>query len=356
MMRSRWMALGGFFLAALIASPVWAGQPQSSIPPQPGTINYVEGQASIGSQILTDKSAGSTTLKAGQSLETQNGRAEILLTPGIFLRVDENSAVRMVNPGLADTVLSLDQGRAMLEVTEIRPQNDVRIEQNGANTRVLKSGLYEFDNDHAQIRVFSGKAEVQADDRHTDLKGGHQLALNDNPKLKTQDFDKKADEDAFYRWANLRSSYLSEANVDMASRYAGSYGWAPGLWYGAGWYWDPWFDAYTFLPGDGIFFNPFGWGFYSPFYAYGAPYFGIGGYYHHFGPGYHPPFVAGRRGPGFIGPARGGFSRGPASGFRASPGPSFHSFGGGGFGGFRGGGGFGGGGGFHGGGGFGGHR
>ena len=39
--------------------------------------------------------------------------------------------------------------------------------------------------------------------------------------------------------------------------------------------WDPWFSCYTFIPGDGIFYSPFGWGFYSPWWAYQAPiYFG----------------------------------------------------------------------------------
>ena len=43
MKRSTLNPVGGIFLAALISSPVWG-----SIPPQPGTINYIEGQAAIG--------------------------------------------------------------------------------------------------------------------------------------------------------------------------------------------------------------------------------------------------------------------------------------------------------------------
>jgi hypothetical protein len=57
---------------------------------------------------------------------------------------------------------------------------------------------------------------------------------------------------------------LAEANVDAARRYAGASGFAPYVWYGDGWYWNPWFSAYTFIPGDGIFFDPFSWGFCSP--------------------------------------------------------------------------------------------
>src|SRR5271165_6468192 len=102
MKRSWWQAIGGFSLAALLFGPAWG-----SVPPQPGTVNYIEGQAAIDGQALTDQSAGSAKLAAGQSLSTENGRAEILLTPGIFLRAGDHSSVQMVSPGLADTVVTL---------------------------------------------------------------------------------------------------------------------------------------------------------------------------------------------------------------------------------------------------------
>src|ERR1700681_1249695 len=291
MMRSRLKTFGGFFLAALLSSPVWG-----SIPPQPGTVNYIEGQAMIGAQSLTEQSVGSLKLAAGQSLSTENGRAEILLTPGIFLRLDHNSSLQMISPGLADTIVTLEKGRAAVEVADIHRENNVRIGDNGASTQLLKAGLYDFDPDQGVIRVFDGRATVQiAGQNIIEVKSGHQVALNSAGKLKATKFDKKASMDDFYRWSSLRSSYLAEANVDAARRYAGSPGFAAGGWYangwyGNGWYWDPSFAAYTFIPGDGIFYDPFGWGFYSPWLAYGAPYFGYGfgygdgrGYYHHFG-------------------------------------------------------------------------
>ena len=354
MKRSRSKAAGGFFLAALIFSPVWG-----SVPPQPGTVNYIEGQAAIGAQALTDKSVGSAKLAAGQSLSTQDGRAEILLTPGIFLRVGDRSSLQMISPGLADTIMALQEGRAMIEVADIRPENNVRIAVNGSSTQLQKVGLYDFDADRGLIRVFDGKAVVQAGGRQIDVKSGRQLNLNAAGKLKAQKFDTKASMDDFYRWASLRSSYLADANVDAARTYAGGGGGSPGGWYGYGWYWDPSFDAYTFIPGDGIFYDPFGWGFYSPGFAFGAPYFAFGygyggGGYHHFGPGYRPGHAPGGGSSGFAGHAHSvnssGFGSASRNGFG---GGGFRSGGGGGFRAGGGGGGFhgGGGGGFHGGGG-----
>jgi FecR-like protein len=349
MKRSRLRALWGFSLAALISGPAWG-----AIPPQQGAINYVERQAAIDGQTIGENSVGSAKLAAGQSLSTQQGRVEILLTPGVFLRIGDNSGVEMVSPDLANTVLTLQKGRALVEVTDIHRENNLRINASGASAQLLKPGLYEFDANRGQIRVFDGKLAVQTSNRLLELKSGRQLNLNATITPKAQKFDKtEYKKDDFYRWASLRSSYLSEASVDAARRYAGGGGWSPGLWYGAGWYWDPWFDAYSFIPGDGIFYSPFGWGFYSPWFVYGAPYFGYtGGYYRHFGPGYRPRYFAAGRTGGFAGHAYSyrGNSFG-SGGFRGG-GFGGGGFRGGGFGGMHGGGGFhGGGGGFHGGGG-----
>ena len=372
--RFPWIALAGLFTASLLASPAWA-----SVTPAPGTINYIEGQANEGGRALSEKAVGSARLAAGQLLSTQNGRAEILLTPGIFFRVDDQSSVRMVSPGLADTILQLEHGRAMVEVAELHPENNVRINEDGTSTQVQKVGLYDFDADHGVIRVFDGKALVEVRGRQIEVKSGHEVTLNTPGKPKSRKFQKATYEDDFYRWSSLRSSYLAEANVDTARMYAGAGGTPYAAWYGTGWYWDPWFDAYTFLPGDGIFYDPFGWGFYSPWFAFDAPYFGFGygygyggygyggygypgfGGHRHFGPGYRPPASAMARSSHFGGHAysvgRGSFGRSiGSSGFRAGGG--FGRVGGIGRGGFAGGGfgrvgGFGGGfgGGFHGGGG-----
>jgi len=60
-----------------------------------------------------------------------------------------------------------------------------------------------------------------------------------------------------------------------------------GGWYAAGWDWDPYFGCYTYIPGDGIFYSPFGWGFYSPFFVGGAPFGYYGHFHHHFDPDWH---------------------------------------------------------------------
>jgi hypothetical protein len=345
--------VAGVFLAALLSAPAWgASASQPNTIATPGTVNYVEGQVSIGQEVLTSDSIGSAKLEPNQFLFTGTGKAEVLLTPGVFLRLGDNSSLQMISPDLLNTRVALDKGEATVEVAEIQDANNIEVTADGTTTRLLKRGLYEINADQGAVRVFDGEATVSNDSRHVKVKAGHEVNIANESVSKVKSFDKDTYEASdLYRWSSLRSAYVAEANADAAPLYV--YGGSD--WFGAGWYWDPWFSAYTFIPGDGIFYSPFGWGFYSPFYAGWAPFgfgygfgygYGYGGYYghynHHFGHDYHawgpgPHYNPGLRGGGFAA------GRGAGGGFHGgSAGGGFH--GGGGGGGFHAGGGFGGGG------------
>jgi hypothetical protein len=286
MRQSRLTAIAGVFLAAALSVPAWGADPAQSEhakgnPARPGSLNYVEGQASIEGQSLGPEAIGKTELKPGQSLETVVGKAELLLTPGVFFRLGDNSSVTMISPTLTDTELRLDKGEAAVEVAELHPENNVVIAENGAKVRLSKTGLYDLDADHNLVRVYQGEAMVQVNGQDIEVKKEHQLAYNAGASMKPEKFDKTQVQDDLYRWSSLRSSYLAEANVDRARNYQ------VGNWYGAGWDWDPYYGAYTFIPGNGIFYSPFGWGFYSPFDVGFAPIFFFGDHdfdrdFHHF--------------------------------------------------------------------------
>src|ERR1700733_10553573 len=85
---------------------------QGANPARPGTLNYVEGQASIDGRQVSSRSVGTAELQPGQYLATADGKAEILLTPGVFLRLDNNSTVKMIKPDLTHTEVLLERGRA----------------------------------------------------------------------------------------------------------------------------------------------------------------------------------------------------------------------------------------------------
>ena len=180
----------GFLAAALLAMPA-RGDTQSRGNAVPGTLNYVEGQVSLDSQPLNSKSIGEAILEPGQSITTENGKAEVLLTPGVFLRVGSNSAVKMISPSLTNTEIGVEEGEASVEVAEIHKQNDIRIDADGVTTELVKNGYYDFDAAHNQVRVLDGEAVVDDNGRRVTVKGGHELALNQE-STKPQGFDKKA--------------------------------------------------------------------------------------------------------------------------------------------------------------------
>jgi hypothetical protein len=302
---SRITAATSLFLAVVLSAPAFAAPDAHSA--LPGTVNYIEGQVNIGQDSLSANSIGSTMLEPNQTLETGNGKAEILLTPGVFLRVDSDSSVKLISPSITDTEIQLEQGRAMVEVAEIHDQNNLRIDEGGLQTRLVKKGLYEFDADRQEIVVYDGKADVQDGDHTIGVDGGKRLELNTpDGKLKAHGFDKdNYKQSDLYQWSSLRSSYLAEANVDAARVYVANGYYGPG-WVGAGWYWDPAFGGYTFIPGAGILYSPFGFGFYSPLVVFRSPLFVRPGF------GFRGPVVVRggvvRGAPVFHGGFRGGFA------------------------------------------------
>src|SRR5258706_5131600 len=81
-------------------SAAWA---QSVISAHSGVVHYVEGEVTIDGAAVHPKFAEFPDVKDGQVLATEEGRVEVLLTPGVLLRMAENSSVRMLSNALADT-------------------------------------------------------------------------------------------------------------------------------------------------------------------------------------------------------------------------------------------------------------
>jgi hypothetical protein len=236
---------------------------------RPGAVNYTEGQVNLNGQAIDSQSPGSIEVAPGQVLETRDGRAEMLLTPGVYLRIGDDSAVRMVAPSITDTQVELLRGEANLEVDMLAPENHLSIIDNGAGIHILKNGIYSLTANPAMLRVYDGKAEAQVEDRAVEVGKGRELALVPASKLKTESFDRNQT-DPLYSWSKLRSQYEAQANAS-AARMVVVNGY-PGWWAGTGWYWNPWYSTWAFIPGTGYFYNPWGFGFYSPaFWYYGAP-------------------------------------------------------------------------------------
>lgn len=275
--------LTGIFATAVCATPQ-----AYTISARPGVVNYVEGSALLNGEPVSASKLKSTFLNANDTLSTEAGKAEVLLTPGVFLRIGENSEIRMVSPSLTDIQLQLERGEAMIEVDDLLKDNRLIVLNHGGTVEIQKTGLYRFAADPTPTAsVMDGKAEVTMGVRKVSLGKGKQTVID--AALKTEKFDTKKEDD-LYAWSNVRSEYAAAAsyqaakNVSTNSYDAGGWGGLGfGGGYGPGWYWNSGFNSWAWLPMNAAFYSPFGYGFYGPaILPYApvvvAPLYGGGGY------------------------------------------------------------------------------
>jgi hypothetical protein len=269
----------------MLASSVLAfgqiAQQQAGTMPSPGTLNYVEGQVTVNGETVTPNSVRSTVVQPGESVQTGEGYAEFLLVPGAFLRLGHDTQVRFLSAGLVNTRVELDRGSAMIEAADLVKGTNIGVVVNGATARLQKKGLYEFDANGRSVEVFDGEAKVSEGDHVTTLKKDDEVLLGSAQPLKKRDFNAKAEEATpLYVWSKVRSENEAEANYSIANRFA-----VYGTGFVPGWYWDPYWNFYAFVPAWGAFYSPFGFPFYSPAFVYGyGPYLRAGvvrGYYGH---------------------------------------------------------------------------
>jgi hypothetical protein len=247
-----------------------ATQAQSVISARSGTIHYVEGKVLLNDQQISPKFGEFPGMDNGAVLRTTDeGRVEVLLSPGVILRVGESSSIRMVSNSLLDTRVELQTGKAVLECADILKGNGLTLMVGGKSVSFAKDGLYEATAEPPALQVYKGEATVLADGKPLIVKHGHEALLGS--VLTAEKFDGN-DTDDLYNWSSHRSGYLALANVSAAGSSYGSYGYLGGA--SGGWAWNPWFGMFTWVPGIGMGYSPFGFGFYSPYSVYGAyPYY-----------------------------------------------------------------------------------
>lgn len=265
--------LAGFIIGVLAAGSAWA---QYVISAHSGVIQAADGRTFLNGQLVELKFGQFPDIKDNQVFRTEEGRAEILLTPGVFLRLGENSSIRMISNQLTDTRVEVLSGSAMVECDSVlkneSKDNAVTLLYKGTSMLLVKRGLYRVDTDQARLQVYDGEAIVRNDSGQLTVKSGKQTALDG--ALMAENFDKKQ-ADELYLWSNRRSSYLAQASASSAmSLRNSSGGYSP-------WQWNSMFGLFTFVPYSGIAYSPFGWSFWSPYsvlaYYYYPRYYGYRG-------------------------------------------------------------------------------
>jgi hypothetical protein len=123
-------------------------------------ITFFQGDVSLNGQALQQNNGD--LVAPGASLTTRGGRAEVFLIPDVYLRMGEQSSVRMVSDNPSNLSVELLAGSAVIDSTKAMSSASVTIRVRDSVTRTLAPGDYRFDFDPAQLRVYRGNAEVSA--------------------------------------------------------------------------------------------------------------------------------------------------------------------------------------------------
>lgn len=243
---------------AALAAAGSSAQAQTVLSARSGMVHYTEGEVFIADKRIDPKPAEFPRVEEGQTLRTAEGRVEVLLTPGVFLRLAENSEVRMISSSLSDTRMELLSGSALVEAGELSKEHSIALTLAGTVVEFRKHGLFRIDTNPARVRAYDGEAMIVKDSQSVTLKESRETLLTG--VLAAEKFNKETSPDAFHRWASRRAGYLAAANISAARRISDS-----GLTLGrSGWIYNSFFGMFTYVPGLQNYWSPFGYSYYAP--------------------------------------------------------------------------------------------
>src|SRR5262245_27605496 len=291
MTRNRvFLAIPVSFLVALGLGVI--ANAQYLISTKAGFINRVEGEVYVlradGEGDEKGRASLGTQMRAGDRLSVAaNGFCDALLNPGSYLRLSENADVRAVSVDLDSVRFELIKGSVIAEIGQINKTAPIEIITPHGALTIAKAGLHRIDAKESATLVAVRQGEIHlgtpsyfAANQSLKIKSGKVVTLTGSTQpgppgqpgqLDVAKLDKDAT-DKFDTWSFSRAQALTEANVKALSRSGALT---------AGWYYDPFFNFYTFVPSRSWFWSPYGFGFfnnyrdcydYTPYYYSGSSY------------------------------------------------------------------------------------
>ena len=209
------LSLGVIGVLTLLLWAPSSASGQAVISARSGVVHFFEGSVFIGDRQLEPGFGKFPDMADGAELRTAQGRAEVLLTPGVLLRINETSAIRMLSNNLADTRVELLGGSAILESMEAPRDTSAVLIYKNWQVRVPEVGVCRIDSEPPQVTVYRGVAEVSTGRQGTAVavKAGERLPLSEVLVPDQSSFETV---DAFSNWAMQRSRAVSADNAIAA--------------------------------------------------------------------------------------------------------------------------------------------
>ena len=189
---------------------------QSVISTHSGVINFFEGAVYLDDQPLESHPGRFSSVPQGGELRTGAGRAEVLLTPGVFLRIGDQTTVRLVANQLSDTRVELLRGSVILDSAEPSPGTSVALTYKDWSVHFPEQGVYRFDSNPPRLWVFHGKAEVSAGNKGDALLVGSGMNLTFESVLAPSQTGDRP-HDGLSQWAEGRQQSIFADNTIAAN-------------------------------------------------------------------------------------------------------------------------------------------
>ena len=244
-----------------------------------GGVNAVTGGATVRThgktewELLTIKE----DLQTGDSVKTDSdGRVEMLLNPGSFLRLGENSEFELTDSSLDNLEIRLLRGTAIVEATGADDSHlQINISTPHTKIAIVRRGLYRLNvvpGDNTELIVRKGRVMLDK----TKIGGGNKVVFSADNFLvaKMQKADKKR-WDSLETWSEERADTIAEANQKIRRREVSAImASARDRWFNTAfsaatpgfWYFSSRYSCYTFIPYYGGWGSPYGSSYSSAFF------------------------------------------------------------------------------------------
>lgn len=282
-------------LTALVLFSAVAGLAQNStqsrfvVTAKPGGVNFISGDVTTtllngNSRILLK----GDNVSVGDRVATgANGKAEILLNPGSYVRLGATTEFEFVSTDLENVQILVHKGSVIFEVFA---SNEFVVNVSGPDSKfvIVDSGVYRFDVNDQQSTFAVRRGRAYVGDRSGELLKGGRESAGAEGDFQIAKFD-RGETDELDEWSKSRSKELAKAlaSLDKNGMRAGLMNsFIGGRWnmfnsFGV-WVYDPFRASYCFLP--------FGYGWSSP---YGYGYNRYIGWYNLPPVIYYPPIAGG---------------------------------------------------------------
>ena len=183
---------------------------QTVISARAGLICYTEGRVLLNELAVRLAPGRFPQMRTEDVFRSTRGRGEILLNPEAFLRIRDDSAVRLLSNSLTQPRFEVLSGAVILEVEDLQNATFVTAVWRGVTVSAAKKGVFRLDTNPAALRVFEGEALVVSEGRS--IKVGKGKVLPFGGAWTCAKFDVRQ-VDSFDRWNGRRTVIVTRANA-----------------------------------------------------------------------------------------------------------------------------------------------